>query len=247
MNYKLMDKIVKKWLRKLKEEISDCNTFITGIIIACAIVGVIIIEFEFAKEHCSFYDTLKDWGSFFAALVALVLGLCAEKIRDLTIRRPKLKLHDSIYYEVVQTDRIQNTQNQIVQIQRKYYRLLLVNESNVLASNVQVRLEEVYVNNVKNSFIPTPLCWTHINKHSINIFPRQTVYIDFILSDLQQYGSIFFVKELLNNPSMIQINSSCKVKLSCYGENIEPIEFFLKIDYNPFQGQQFPAITISKL
>ena len=200
-----------------------------------------VIEFEFANGHASFYDTLKDWGSFFAALVALVLGLSAEKIRDLTQRR----LHDSVYYEVMQTDLIQTSQNQIVQVQRKYYRLLLVNESNVLASNVQVRVEEIYINNAKQQFIPTPLCWTHVNKHSIKIFPKQTAYLDFILSDLNPNGTVFIIKELLNNPAMIQINSSCEVKIACYGENFEPVEFLLKIDYTPLQGQ-FPSIIISK-
>ena len=237
---------MNNWLKKIKEDVVDSHSFITGIIIACAIVGVMVIEFEFANEHASFYDTLKDWGSFFAALVALVLGLSAEKIRDLTQRRPKLKLHDSIYYEVMQTDLAKSSQNQFVQVQRKYYRLLLVNESNVLASNVQVRVEEIYINKVKQRFIPTPLCWTHVNEHSINVFPKQTAYVDFILSDLNQYGTVFIIKELLNNPAMIQINSSCEVKIACYGENFEPVEFLLKIDYTPLQGQ-FPSITISKL
>lgn len=238
---------MRKWLKEFKEEILDCNSFIIGIIIACAIVGVMIIEFEFAQEHHSFYNALKDLGSFFAAMVALILGLGAEKIREITTRKPKIKLHDSVYYEVVQTDQAQNTQGQILKIQRKYYRLMLLNESTVCASKVQVRLEEIYINNVKQRFIPTPLCWTHVNKHAINIFPKQVVYLDFILSDLRIYGTIFIIKELLNNPTMIQINSSCIAKMACYGKNFEPIYFSLKIDYNPFQRHQIPTITISKL
>lgn len=238
---------MKQWLKKLKEDVSDCNSFITGIIIACAIVGVLIIEFEFAQEHHSFYGALKDLGSFFAALVALILGLSAEKIREITTRKPKIKLHDSVYYEVVQTDQTQNKQGQIFNVQRKYYRLMLFNESTVCASKVQVRIEEIYINNVKQRFIPTPLCWTHVNRHNINVFPKQLVYLDFILSDLRMYGTIFIIKELLNNPTMIQINSSCIIKMACYGKNFEPIEFYLKIDYKPFPGQQFPAIIISKL
>lgn len=229
---------MNKWFQKLSDEISSFNPMIIGIIIACAIVGVGIVDLEFAKEHLPFYDALKDLGSFFAAMVALVFGLLGERIRKATEKKPKIKLNNMLYYKIQQTDQARNGP-----IQREYYRLMFVNGTNVLAKKVQIRLEEIRINGIKKPFIPTPFRWTHANCHEINIYPKQIVYLDFIFTDANN-GALFIINELSNNLSMIQIKNPCEVKISCYGKNFEPIEYNLVVDFNHIQGAPFPNIDI---
>ncbi len=75
--------------------------------------------------------------------------------------------------------------------------MVIKNEGNVLAKNVQVDVIEIEDSGKRReNFLPIPLRWTHLDNESRDILPKQTVYLD--LFEQLTPGSIsniqFFIK-----------------------------------------------------
>ncbi len=176
------------------------------------------------------------------------------------IKRPQVSSHlekpKIIFGGFVKTSQnyveIPATASQPAQLnQSEIYRLALKNDSKKTAKAVIAELFEITdtYGHVRN-LIPAPFQWTH--QHLVGNFrdiaPGQSVFLDLIQSCRtfqNQYRTSFVVPALSLNNNMIMANSNCFVKVKIYGDNIEPQEIKLKVNYSSHQGN-FPDVVIEE-
>lgn len=217
----------------------------------CAIIctGVVCVMFcmENLKMAAESWNALVAIGTLAAAVIALVMGVWGDRLKNCVAQKPKISIKN-----------ILKTRQQYVEFSPSndhpasfnicdIYRLEIENDSAQEAKGIVVDIVEIKsVNGVSRKLIPAPLQWTHLNTANRNIAPGQSVYLDFIQSKqtYQNKHPTSFVLPLLSlNPDMINVTSSCFVKIKCYGENIKPKEFNLKVDYQ-YNTENFPFLDI---
>lgn len=185
-------------------------------------------------------ERIKGYGPFVAAFVALFVGVFGDRMKKWVETKPLIKIDSRVYLKTFQFDFGEKGK-----IPREYYRLMIVNDSNVLAKKVEIRVESINEGKIIRNLIPTPLYWTHKNVAERDIFPHQLVYLDFIMCTEYKftikkllnfkdvichlYNPIFILNELRNNISILQINKDCKVKLGVYGENFSPQTLWISV------------------
>jgi len=107
---------------------------------------------------------LEFWSSVLPSVVALlVAGGIGRYIKPYLGIKPNLEVFE------------------LVRFHQEHYiwRLAIVNNGKETAKNVQVDVVKIYDNgNPRENFLPMPLPWTHTNKESRDVSPKQTVYLD---------------------------------------------------------------------
>jgi len=115
------------------------------------------------------------------------------------------------------------------------YRLVFTNDSNYLASNVEVDIIEVIdPDGKKRNFIPSPLRWTHRSEKPRSIFPHQPAYLD-ICEVKQEVGKFIMlaVPNLGGLDEMLTISKGITVlHLEYYEENGQTGKIKLEIKWN---------------
>ncbi len=234
------------------EKVIKCLSNIAIIVVwLCAIVctGVVCVAFcmEYLKMTANSWNALVAIGTLAAAVIALVMGVWGDRLKNCVAQKPKISVKN-----------ILKTRQQYIEFGPsnghparlnicEFYRLEIVNDSAEEAKGIVADIVEITsVNGVTRNLIPAPLQWTHLKDANRNIAPGQSVYLDFIQSKqtYQNAHPTSFVLPLLSlNPHMINVVSSCFVKIKCYGENIKPKEFNLKVDYQ-YNNGNFPFLDI---
>lgn len=107
---------------------------------------------------------LEFWSSVLPSIVALLIaGGIGRFIKPYLGIKPEL--------EVLELNRFLQAHH--------VWRLAIVNNGRETAKNVQVDLVKMYDESVpRENFLPMPLPWTHTDKESRDILPKQTVYLD---------------------------------------------------------------------
>ena len=107
---------------------------------------------------------MEFWSSILPSIVALlVAGGIGRYIKPYLGIKPRLEVLELIRFH-----------------QAHYiWRLAIVNNGRETAKNVQVDVVKIYDEGVlRENFLPMPLPWTHTDKESRDISPKQTVYLD---------------------------------------------------------------------
>lgn len=107
---------------------------------------------------------LEFWSTVFPSIVALlVAGGIGRYIKPYLGIKPCLEVLELVRFH-----------------QAHYiWRLAIVNNGRETAKNVQVDVVKIYDEGVlRENFLPMPLPWTHTDKESRDISPKQTVYLD---------------------------------------------------------------------
>jgi len=70
-------------------------------------------------------------------------------------------------------------------------RLIIKNEGKYIAKSVEVFIERIqHKGKFRDNFFPVPLAWTHKGEAVRDIYPHQTVYLDFLIN---KDGRVLFV------------------------------------------------------
>ncbi len=114
------------------------------------------------------------------------------------------------------------------------YRLQIVNDSNYIARNVQIDIEDIVESTNSRNIIPAPMRWTHGDTKPKDILPHQTVYLD-LIEVKQEQGR--FIKltapNIMDLDEMSVLNKGISILyFRQYQENGQTREFKLKIEWN---------------
>lgn len=150
----------------------------------------------------------------------------------------------------------QKTKLRPVEIVRKFqnfqylYRLVILNDSDYLAKNVEINTEQVFdYDNTIRDFIPAPLRWTHGSDYPRDIFPHQTVYLD--ICEVKQEQNKFITLTLPHlaglDEMLIIKKGRTKLVLKYYQENGQTGIIKLEIKWNGkenFTEEDLPKIKL---
>ncbi|MBI2611690.1 hypothetical protein HYW54_03015 [Candidatus Gottesmanbacteria bacterium] len=116
------------------------------------------------------------------------------------------------------------------------YRLELLNDSNYIAKNVEIYIQEVYDNgaNFRKNFIPSPLRWTHRDSKPRNIFPHQTVLLDLFEIKFRKLEPVVLAAPNLEGLKNIRDLRAGKMLLilKYFQQNGQTGHFEVKIEWN---------------
>lgn len=132
------------------------------------------------------------------------------------------------------------------------YRLVIKNDSNHIAKNVEFDIEEVIFNGTKRvNFLPAPLNWTHGNSLR-DIFPHQIAYLDIIIvNNLENVPIALCAPVLYGLSEMVKIEAGTTLlKLKYYTENGKTGTIDLKVTWNGSSAtdeNNLPEISIIKI
>jgi hypothetical protein len=157
---------------------------------------------------------LKDYGSIIASITALFLGLGGA-------RWILSKLFKSSI-EFVTIKKVDQPPT------GSYWRIVLINNGNDIAENVQVDVICMIENKLpRSNFLPVPLRWTHLNCDSRSILTNQTVYLDF-LKPSSDGGIELAINYTHYIPDLVYINTGndTKIKITVYQKNGHNIQLY---------------------
>lgn len=121
-------------------------------------------------------NIIKDFGALIASLTALFIAGGGGRFLSSLFYKPKLS--------VVAFRRFKQKDELAV------WRILIKNEGNDTARDVQADIEKVYdEGRERKNFLTVPLQWTHLNEEKRDILLKQTVYLDIFDEILRFEGS----------------------------------------------------------
>lgn len=186
-----------------------------------------------------FYTNAGFLGSLIASITALIIAIFTEPFLNKFIRKTKLRVKGV-------TSHIQGAGDLIV------HRLLIKNESNYRAKDVEVDVEQIYDGDEKRqNFLPVPLGWTH--SHAVNgghvardIHPNQSVYLDICNYIKRKDGDVLQLSLKAGSEiadfSVLKLGST-KLFMKAYQDSGQTIEMILIISWD---GKNNPSIRLSR-
>jgi hypothetical protein len=143
--------------------------------IIALIVGAYLLGYIFpdlVSGHFSIFslndnqaNTFIAYGTWAAVVAALTIAVWGKTLKTF-FYKPKITMLDITRFN----------HNHTLDV----WRLPFTNTGNDTAKDVQVEIVEVIDdrNKKRNNFLPIPLLWTHLDKETRDILPRQTAYLD---------------------------------------------------------------------
>lgn len=132
------------------------------------------------------------------------------------------------------------------------YRLVFTNDSNYLASNVEVDIIKIIdPDRKKRNFVPSPLRWTHGSEKPRSIFPRQPANLD--ICEVKKESGKFIMLVAPNLTGLDEMRKILKgttnLHLEYYTENGQTGKITLKIKWNGKEifdkkGKNLPKVRI---
>jgi hypothetical protein len=200
----------------------------------------LVDELESLKNlNSPFYTNAGFIGSVIASITALIIAIFTEPFLNKFVRKTKLKVKGV-------TSHIQGKGDLFV------HRLLIKNEGNYRAKDVEVNVEQIYDGDEKRkNFLPAPLGWTH--SHAVNggqvardIHPNQSVYLDICNYINRKEGDVLRLSlkagQEIEDFCTLKLGST-KLELKAYQDSGQTVEIILIIDWN---GKNNPSIRLLK-
>ncbi len=152
------------------------------------------------------WGNVAQWVSGIAAFMVIIYALCKDDI-DRYFRHHEIK-----FIKVIKT----------IQGSICLYRLLIENDSNYTAKNVEIDIEEVIDNGKEREyFLSAPHRWTHRENSLRDIFPHQIASLDIItIKEVPAQFISLGAPFLWNIPNMTEIKPGTTIlKFKYYTEN----------------------------
>jgi hypothetical protein len=181
------------------------------------------------------WGNVAQWVSGIAASGVIIYALYRDNISH-HWKKPKIK-----FIKV-----IKNFQGNIC-----IYRLVIKNDSNYIAKNVEIDIEEVIDDdgNKRDNFLPAPHNWTHIDKPLRDIFPHQIAYLDILtINEVPNQFIALYTRILWFIPNMTIIKPGTTIlKFKYYTENGQTGNINLQVKWKgkeTFDENDLPEIKI---
>ncbi len=177
--------------------------------------------FLFTTSYCSSsldWGSIAQWVSGIAALLVFFYALYRDNI-SYHFRKPKLK-----FVKIIKSS----------QKSECVCRLVIKNDSNHLAKNVEFDIERIIHNKKRReNFIPAPLSWTHNNKNPFrDIYPKQTTYLD-VITIKENKNPMVYAPNIWDIPNLVEIKEgSTTLELKYYTENGKTDSLKLEVNWN---------------
>lgn len=181
-------------------------------------------------------------GAFIAGLFTIITTLILLYLKEPILRRLRKT-------KIVPLRVIRHHQNKGLIV----YRLIILNDSNYLAKNVEVDIKEIIDDGgvSRINFVQSPLNWTHLSQKPRDIYPHQDAWLDLFDVTLTQGKYMRLsapnISGLPDLPYLKQ--GKTKLVLNYYQENGQNGTIELQVEWNgneTFQGNDLPVVTILK-